>query len=220
MATVPTSRMTRDDRVYACAVCERTILTGEDRVRFLQETRVRTVCRLCAHEATALGWVQEGKPVPPPLPPERHEGLVARLRRLVGVEPAPVLPPLPERVPPATVATPSAELARATTVLAGVELFNASPYRGTISGISKSLGAPRIAVVPIGGRRAGVAITIAWELSWYRYLVDPQGTPTVRLDAKGESVEEIDPRYCGWNARALADGSVAIDIADPRESGR
>jgi len=220
MATVPTSRMTRDDRVYACAICERTILTGEDRIRFLQEARVRTVCRLCAHEAVALGWVQEGKPVPPPLPASRPNGLIDRLRRRVAGDTAPTLPPLPDQVPPATIATPTAEIARATTMIAGVELFNASPYRGTISGIAKSLGAPRIAVVPIGGRRAVVAITIVWELSWYRYLVDPKGTPAVRLDAKGESVDEIDPRFRVWNARANADGTVSIEIDEPRASSR
>lgn len=211
-SALPT-RISVDDPVYACALCERTILAGEERIRFLQETRVRTVCRLCAHDAMALGWVREGKPVPPPLRSPERRPLLDRLLRRGNRQPA--LPPLPERVPPATVATPSAELARATTMLAGVELFNASPYRGTIAGISKSLGAPRIGVVSFGGRRPGIAITIAWELSWYRYVVDPVGTPQVRLDAKGESMDEIDDRFRIWNAEADTAGYLTLRIEKP-----
>lgn len=211
-SALPT-RISVDEPVYACAICERTILEGEERIRFLQEQRVRTVCRLCAHEATALGWVREGKPVPPPLRTSERRPLLDRLlRRGPG---HPQLPKLPERVPPATVATPSAELARATAMLAGVELFNASPYRGTIAGISKSLGAPRIGVVAFGGRRPGIAITIAWELSWYRYIVDPAGTPQVRLDAKGESIDEIDERFRTWNAESDVEGYLTLRIEKP-----
>jgi hypothetical protein len=215
MAGVTRSRISVNDPVYACAICERTILTGEERIRFLQENRARTVCRLCTHEASALGWVREGKPVPPPLRPTQRRPLLSRLLRREARSPQ--IPPLPERVPPATVATPSADLARATAMLAGVELFNASPYRGTIAGISKSLGAPRIGVVSFGGRRPGIAITIAWELSWYRYVVDPAGTPQVRLDAKGESIEQIDERFRIWNAETDADGYLTLRIDNPAD---
>jgi hypothetical protein len=66
-----------------------------------------------------------------------------------------------------------------------------------------------------GGRRPGAAITIVWDLSWYRYLVEPGGVPAVRLDERGDSLAELAPRWRDWNARALADGSIALDIRPP-----
>lgn len=109
----------------------------------------------------------------------------------------------------------SDDLARATTMLISVETFNASPYRGTVSGIAKSLGQAKVSVVAFGGRRPGAAITIVWDLSWYRYLVEPGGIPAVRLDERGDSLAELAPRWRDWNARACADGSIELDIKQP-----
>ena len=62
---------------------------------------------------------------------------------------------------------------------------------------------------------SGAAITIVWDLSWYRYLVEPGGTPAVRLDERGDSLAELAPRWRDWNARARADGSIELDIKQP-----
>jgi hypothetical protein len=100
-------------------------------------------------------------------------------------------------------------------MLLGVETFNASPYRATVSGIAKSLGQAKVSVVVFGGRRPGVALTIAWDLSWYRYLVEPGGIPAVRLDERGDSLTELAPRWRDWNAKAQVDGSIELDIRPP-----
>jgi len=203
-------RLTSADRLLACAVCERTILLGEEPLRFSYQNRARTVCRLCASEARADGWVEEGRPAPPPVDAQR-DGVLTRLRRRKGT---PELDPNdPIRAPHGLGTTD--ELARATTMLISVETFNASPYRGTVSGISKSLGQARVSVVAFGGRRPGAAITIAWDLSWYRYLVEPGGVPAVRLDERGDSLAELAPRWREWNAVALEDGSIRLDIRPP-----
>jgi hypothetical protein len=203
-------RLTSADRLLACAVCERTILLGEEPLRFSYQHRSRTVCRLCASEARADGWVEEGRPAPPPVDAQR-DGVLTRLRRRKGT---PELDPNdPIRAPHGLGTTD--ELARATTMLISVETFNASPYRGTVSGISKSLGQARVSVVAFGGRRPGAAITIAWDLSWYRYLVEPGGVPAVRLDERGDSLAELAPRWREWNAVALEDGSIRLDIRPP-----
>lgn len=209
--TTSTTRHASLDRLLACAICERTILLGEEALRFSEQGRSRTVCRLCAGEARLAGWVEEGRPAPPPVSADPEGGLLARLRRR-GERPHDPVDPI--RAPHGL--GTGDELARATTMLIGVETFNASPYRGTISGISKSLGQPRVSVVAFGGRRPGAAITIAWDLSWYRYLVEPGGVPEVRLDERGDAVSELAPRWREWNARAGADGAIELDVAEPR----
>ncbi|MGI9187901.1 MAG: hypothetical protein ACR2J9_10380 [Gaiellales bacterium] len=203
-------RLTSTDRLLACAICERTILLGEEPLRFNHQGRSRTVCRLCASEARADGWVEEGRPAPPPVDPQR-DGVLTRLRRRRA---APEIDPHDPIRAPHGLGT-SDELARATTMLISVETFNASPYRGTVSGISKSLGQARVSVVAFGGRRPGAAITIAWDLSWYRYLVEPGGAPAVRLDERGDALAELAPRWREWNAVALEDGSIRLDIRPP-----
>ena len=141
MAASPT-RHASLDRLLACAICERTILLGEEALRFAEQGRSHTVCRLCAGEARLSGWIEEGRPTPPPVAPASAGGLIGRLRRREARPPEPIIVP-----------SADAELTRATTMLVAVETFNASPYRGTITGISKSLGQPRVGVVAFGGRR-------------------------------------------------------------------
>lgn len=211
MATAPT-RLARADRLVACAICERTILLGEEPLRFAERGRPHTVCRLCAAEARRSGWVEEGRPAPPPVSDSAAGGLRARLRRSAR----PAIDPADPVLAPHGLGTDD-ELARATTMLVGVETFNASPYAGTIAGISKSLGRPRVSVVAFGGRRPGAAITIAWDLSWYRYLVEPGGAPEVRLDERGDAIAELDARWRGWNAEVRPGGLIALAIEDPAQ---
>ena len=209
MPNAPT-RVATTERLHACAMCERTILLGEQPLRFAQHGRAHTVCLLCASSARRAGWVEEGRPAPPPVGAERGAGLRDRLRRLQR----PAADATDPALLPHALGTAD-ELARATTMVVGVDVFNASPYRRTISGISKSLGLPRVSVVAFGGRRPGAAITIAWDLSWYRYLVEPGGAPEVRLDERGDAVAELEERWQEWNAATRPDGSIALAIEAP-----
>ena len=86
-------------------------------------------------------------------------------------------------------------------VAAGVDLFNGSAYRRTVSGIAKSLGRPRVSVLPLGGIRPDVVVTVAWDISWYQYRVDADASPAVRLEGRGDDLQELDPRWRAWNAR-------------------
>ena len=206
-------RLTSTDRLLACAICERTILLGEEPLRFTDRNQSRTVCRLCASSARQDGWVEDGRPSPPPTRPQREPGRLSRILTRSQAQPA-LDPTDPIRAPHGLGTTD--DLARATTMLIGVETFNASPYRGTVSGIAKSLGQAKVSVVAFGGRRPGAAITIVWDLSWYRYLVEPGGIPAVRLDERGDSLAELAPRWRDRNARACADGSIELDIKPPK----
>ncbi len=210
------SVLTSFDRAMACGICERTILLGEQPLRFIDGAVTRTVCRLCVNEARANGWLEEGRATPPPISPPASGSLFERVRNRTRTAPEPDLADL---TPPGGT-TSADELTLAATRILGVETFNESPYRGTVSGIAKSLGQARVSVVAFGGRRPGAAITIAWDLSWYRYLIEPSSSPNVRLDERGESLKELSPRWQEWNARALEDGSIELVIKPPARRGK
>ncbi len=65
------------------------------------------------------------------------------------------------------------------------DLFNASQYRRTVGGIGKSLGEPRVSVVPLSGVNAEVVVTVAWDICWYQYRVSPESENPVRLEGRG-----------------------------------
>jgi hypothetical protein len=189
----------RTDRETSCAVCGRTVLLGE---RLVSYRRVREpdalVCELCLDAAEARGWTREGSPsLPVQLGRRREKGLrgLIRPRRRDLTAPEPFDPELLPDDPKDAVE-------------AGLELFNESTHPRTVSGIARTLGDPRVSVVRRSHRE--VVVTVAWDLSWYQYRVDMLGAQTVTLQRRGEELEELDGRFCDWNAQAEPDGTVAL----------
>ncbi len=93
------------------------------------------------------------------------------------------------------------------------DLFNASAFRRTIAGIGKSLGSPKVSIVPLSGVNSEVAITIAWDLSWYQYRIAPESGQPVRLTERGHELREVDSSHREWNGKMLEDGRLAPDIS-------
>ena len=190
-----------------CAVCGRSLLTGERPVRYAPDgsgSDYVDVCLLCQEVAVESGWIKEGSPTTPIVPPERRRrkklglGSLFERKRPAPEEPVasePILRRLSEH-----------ELA----IVEAADLFNASAFRRTIAGIAKSLGPPKASVVPLSGVNHEVVITIAWDLSWYQYRIDMLGAQTVTLQHRGDDVDELDNRFCEWNAQAESDGTVAL----------
>ena len=200
-------RAARTMTVQTCAICERTLLTGERTMRFAPEGEdFVDVCLLCQDIAAEQGWLKEGSPTTPTfeeeprrrrfslgsmLDPRRaqpEESLAAEpiLRRLSGHERA---------------------------MVEAADLFNASAYRRTVGGIGKSLGKPHASVVPLSGVNAEVVVTVAWDISWYQYRVLPESAQPVRLAERGHELEELEPSFRTWNARVDPDGRVVPEIA-------
>ncbi len=223
-------QVTQKDRVVNCAVCERTLLLGEQLTRFRDGEYEYDVCSLCVERAHALGWLREGAPSPPPpmRRPRVRQGLVARLfgrppkeEPLLGAAPVaparpapaePAAPPLPRSGPErARVLEERRVRAAEEAVAASLEAFNLSGYPRTLAGISRTLGRPRVSVVPLTGTRPDVVITVAWDISWYQFRVDAAAAPPVRLTAKGDDAEdELERRWLDWNARSDGEGLLAI----------
>ncbi len=91
--------------------------------------------------------------------------------------------------------------------------FNSSQFRRTVGGIAKSLGAPRVSIVPLSGINKEIVITVAWEISWYQYRLTPESSQPVRLEGRGHELSEVDVSYSSWNAQMVDDGRIVPDIA-------
>jgi len=201
--------VTKVSAVQICAICERTLLMGERAVRFAPEegAELVDVCPLCQEIAVEHGWLKEGTPTTPTIPGDkrrRRRGLPELLgfRRSSAEDtispPEPILRRLSSR-----------EVA----LLEAADLFNGSTYRRTVGGIAKSLGDARASIVPLSGDAGELAVTIAWDLSWYQYRVSPDSGQPVRLERRGHELEELEDGFKEWNAHVEDEGRLVPEIA-------
>ncbi len=190
-----------------CAICERTLLLGERSVRFSPEEggELVHVCPLCQETAIEHGWIKEGTPTQPTIAGDRRRrrrGLVEFLGLSRADEsiapPEPILRRLSEE-----------EIA----LLEAADLFNASTYRRTVGGIAKSLGEARASIIPLSGISGELAVTVAWDLSWYQYRVAPESAQPVRLERRGHELDELETGFKDWNTRVEDEGRLVPDIA-------
>ena len=203
-------RVTNASTTRTCAVCERTLLLGERAVRFApaEGAELVDVCPLCQELALEAGWIKEGAPTTPTLEGGRRRRRRRRLAERLGFgragheEALAQQEPILRRLSEGEVA-----------LLEAADLFNASPYRRTVGGIAKSLGQPRASIVPLSGTSGELAVTVAWELSWYQYRVSPDSAQPVRLERRGHELDELDGAYKDWNAHVEDEGRLVPEIA-------
>ena len=200
-------RITRQAQARACAICERTLLMGERATRFSPDrgSEYVAVCPLCVDVALEHGWVKEGSPTTPTVENERRRrrglaGLLAR-DRVRSAEPV-VAEPVLRRLS-------DDELA----VVEAADVFNGSQYRRTVGGIAKSLGEPRVSIVPLSGVNQELVITVAWDLSWYQYRVNFESAQPVRLEQRGHDPDELESSARDWNAHLDETGRVVPAIS-------
>lgn len=220
----------RTDRVdVTCDVCGRTLLRGENSEPFLAGGERRQVCDLCTARAAHEGWIREsgGDELGARRPgDERRRSLITRLRQrreraseLSGGAEADqepgreAVPPAAESAGAAVPRSPRNVRAVPTNadlkVLRALELFNTSEHPRTVAGIQRSLGPPVVSARPMGERPSVVAITVAWELSWYRYEVDLSDEATgVQMLGRGLELAELGPEEREANAAADDHGEL------------
>jgi hypothetical protein len=221
--------ITTSHAAVACDVCGRTLLRGEHADVFLAGGSRRTVCELCTARATHEGWIREGLDLSAGTRRAgdgRRRSFLGRLGRRRDNGHADLVPggaeelyapavdhepePLPEPVyePRHVHAVPTnADLKKAR----ALELFNASEHPRTVAGVARSLGQPIVSVRPSATEGSVVAITVAWELSWYRYEVDlADEAAGVRVIAQGAELSELDDEDRAANAAADERGELAL----------
>ena len=230
---------TRDIRTnqidVACDVCGRTLLRGEHAESFLAGGARKQVCELCTARAQHEGWIRESGGDDLALHRASRDGrgrswrerLRGRRERAREVqadleaesreewdEPAAAAPapaesvPLPPRSPRHVRAVPTnAELK----MQRALEVFNTSDHVRTVGGVARSLGAPEVSVRPLPERPSVVAITVMWELSWYRYEIDlSDEAGGVRRDAQGDELSELSEDEQTINAAADERGALHL----------
>src|SRR5438132_3844936 len=201
-------QVVRQQAKRICAVCERTLLTGERALRFSPNDGEDfvDVCPLCQEIAVEHGWIKEGSPTSPTVPNQRRR----RKRGLASLFD-------PRRQPPDDPVVAEPILRRLSApeqqMVEAADIFNSSDYRRTVGGIAKSLGAPRASIVPLSGVSGELIVTVAWDISWYQYRVSPEAAQPVRLAERGHELSELDVGYQRWNAHIEQDGRLVPKIS-------
>jgi hypothetical protein len=200
-------QLARSSAKHICAVCERTLLTGERALRFSPDgEEFLDVCPLCQDIAIEHGWIKEGSPTSPTVPNQRRR----RRRGLASLFDIGRQPPDDPVVSEPILRRLSA---REQLIVEASDIFNASDYRRTVGGIAKSLGEPRASIIPLSGVSGELVVTVAWDISWYQYRVTPDSAQPVRLAERGHELSELDDGYKRWNARIEQDGRLVPEIS-------
>ena len=98
------------------------------------------------------------------------------------------------------------------TLVEAADLFNQSDFRRTVAGVAKSLGQPKVSIVPLAGVNAETVLTFAWDITWYQYRVTPDAAQPVRIADRGHDLAEVEPTYAQWNARCDETGRLVPDL--------
>ena len=92
-----------------------------------------------------------------------------------------------------------------------LDVFNASEHVRTVGGVARSLGPPAVAVRPLADRPSVVAITVMWELSWYRFEVDLSDEGSgVRREGQGAELSDLTAEEQQVNAAADERGALHL----------
>jgi len=200
-------RISKNESSRPCAICGRRLLMGEQFTRFSPggDDELVEVCRLCFEKAIDHGWTKEGAPTAPAhTEVRRKRGLMASLFGIAQgeMEESVLNEPILRRLGEDDLV-----------VVEAADVFNTSPYRRTIGGVSRSLGEPHASIVALSGAKAEFVLTVAWDLSWYQYRISLESTQPVRLAERGHELHELKQPYTNWNAHVEEDGRVIPDIA-------
>ncbi|HEX5585341.1 hypothetical protein [Gaiella sp.] len=201
-------RVTKANVTRVCAVCERTLLMGEHTIRFSPDGHEFVdVCPLCSEVALDHGWVREGHAVSPALQQQTRRRRQKTLwQTLLGARDEEAEPVVTE---PVLRRLSDDELA----LVEAADLFNQSSFRHTVSGVARSLGQPKVSIVPLPGVNAETVLTFAWDITWYQYRVTPEASQPVRIADRGHDIAEVEETFAQWNARLDELDRLVPDLA-------
>jgi hypothetical protein len=229
--------ITTSHAAVACDVCGRTLLRGEHSTSSSRAAPGAPSASCAPPARRTRGWIREGLDLGAgarrgdarrrslfgrlgrprrenghePLPPRGAERLLAdHGHDAVAEMPAAPAEPVyePPREPRNVHAVPTNAQLKMQRAL---ELFNGSEHPRTVGGVARSLGDPLVTVRPSATEGSVVGITVAWELSWYRYEVDlADEAAGVRVIAQGTELTELDEPDRTPNATADERGDLAL----------
>jgi hypothetical protein len=96
-------------------------------------------------------------------------------------------------------------------IAAAVQAFNGSQAPRTVAGVTRSLGFPSVNIRPDATRPSLLYVTVAWELSWYRYEVDlADEDEPVRVGSQGSELDELSAEERESNATCNETGFLTL----------
>ena len=201
-------RVTKSNVTRSCAICERTLLMGEHTLRFSPDGQEYVdVCPLCSEVALDSGWVREGHAVSAALQQNpRRKRQKTLWQSLLGAREEETEPVVSE---PILRRLSDDEL----TLVEAADLFNQSTFRRTVAGVAKSLGEPKVSIVPLAGVNEETILTFAWDITWYQYRVTPDAAQPVRIADRGHDLDEVEATFSRWNARFDETGRLVPELA-------
>ena len=91
-----------------------------------------------------------------------------------------------------------------------LDLFNESEHRRTVTGIIRALGTPHASASTSPVSAAQVLLTVAWELSWYQFVIDlSDGREPVQVRGQGQELDELPEQARRWNLETAEDGTMS-----------
>ena len=201
-------RVTKSNVTRICAVCDRTLLMGEHTLRFSPDGRSSSTCaRSAARSRSTTDGCARG------MPSRRRSSSRRRKRRqktlwqtLLGAREEETEPVVAE---PVLRRLSDDELA----LVEAADLFNQSTFRRTVAGVARSLGQPKVSIVPLPGVNAETVLTFAWDITWYQYRVTPEAAQPVRIADRGHDMTEVEDTFAHWNARLDESDRLVPDLA-------
>lgn len=93
-----------------------------------------------------------------------------------------------------------------------VEIFNQSGYPATVLSVSRTLGPPWVTASSCQENNTCISITVAWELSWYKFEVNlANASDPVTLIGQGEALNQLDSSALKPNCTADQHGYLYVD---------
>jgi hypothetical protein len=94
-----------------------------------------------------------------------------------------------------------------------LDLFNDSDHRRTVAGIIRALGTPHASATTTPVSAAQVLLTVAWELSWYQFVIDlSDAREPVQVRGQGQELDELPEQARQWNLETAAEGSLSRQV--------
>lgn len=105
----------------------------------------------------------------------------------------------------------------AAAVPVAVAIFNESEHARMLAGLQRTLGEPRVSVIPRSPTDREVIVTVAWEIVWYQFRIAPDGS----IDhERGTYLTDLPARWQHWNCRTLPSGKLSAPDIRPRDTAR
>ena len=96
--------------------------------------------------------------------------------------------------------------------LSGAHLNPAVTLAFSVRGAFPWRRVPGYIIVQLAGANAESIVTFAWEITWYQYRISPEASQPVRIEDRGQDIDELSGTFAQWNARLDEGARLVPDL--------